>query len=62
MQRLICLDKIKKLGFYYSTVSGISFSLNNLMIPEEKDEIVQKAEKEVQKAEELVYGWCDHQW
>ena len=22
-----CLDKIKKLGFYYSTIAGISFSL-----------------------------------
>ncbi len=48
-----CLDKIKKLGFYYATVSGISFSLSNLMIPERKDSIVQKAEKEVVKAEKM---------
>lgn len=26
-----CLDNIKRLGFYYATVSGISFSLSNLM-------------------------------
>ena len=48
-----CLDKIKKLGFYYATVSGISFSLSNLQIPEKKDAIIQKAEKEVVKAEKM---------
>jgi DNA-directed RNA polymerase subunit beta' len=48
-----CLDKIKKLGFYYATVSGISFSLSNLTIPEKKDVIIQKAEKEVVKAEKM---------
>ena len=34
------LDKIKKLGFYHSTIGGISFSLANLIVPERKDEIV----------------------
>ncbi len=48
-----CLDKIKKLGFYYATASGISFSLSNLMIPERKDLIIEKAEKEVLKAEKM---------
>jgi DNA-directed RNA polymerase subunit beta' len=48
-----CLDKVKKLGFYYSTTGGISFSLADLIIPKEKDTIIQQAEKEVQKAETL---------
>ena len=48
-----CLDKIKKLGFSYATTSGISFSLSNLIIPEKKDQIIQKAEKEVAKAEKM---------
>lgn len=48
-----CLDKIKKLGFYYSTTGGISFSLSDLIIPKEKDAIIQHGEKEVQKAETL---------
>ena len=48
-----CLDKIKKLGFYYATISGISFSLSNLTIPEKKDAIIHKAEKEVVKAEKM---------
>lgn len=48
-----CLDKIKKLGYYHSTMAGISFSIANLLIPEKKDNIIQKAEKEVQKIEQL---------
>jgi DNA-directed RNA polymerase subunit beta' len=48
-----CLDNIKRLGFYYATMSGISFSLSNLMIPGKKDVIIDKAEKEVIKAEKM---------
>jgi DNA-directed RNA polymerase subunit beta' len=47
------LDKIKKLGFYYSTVGGLSCSLNDLIVPERKYEIVKKADKEVQRIEDL---------
>ena len=47
------LDKIKKLGFYYSTVGGLSCSLNDLIVPERKQEIVKKADKEVQRIEDL---------
>jgi DNA-directed RNA polymerase subunit beta' len=48
-----CLDKIKKLGFSASTMAGISFSMDNLIIPDKKDDIIHKAEKEVKKIEEL---------
>ncbi len=48
-----CLDRIKKLGFYYSTQGGISFSLTNLIIPDQKDEIVKKAEKNVARIENM---------
>ena len=47
------LDKIKKLGFYYSTVGGISCSLRDLIVPEQKHEIIKKSEKEVQRIEDL---------
>lgn len=47
------LDKIKKLGFYYATVAGISLSLSDLIVPEEKHSIINKAEKQVQKAEDM---------
>ena len=48
-----CLDRIKKLGFGYSTMGGISFAIGDLIIPEKKDSILKKAEKEVQKIENL---------
>ncbi len=47
------LDKIKKLGFYYSTVGGISCSLADLIVPAQKYEVVKKADKEVQRIEDL---------
>lgn len=49
----VCLDRIKKLGFYYATQAGLSISLGDMLIPEQKDGIVKKAEKEVQKIEKL---------
>lgn len=52
-ETVACLDKVKKLGFYHSTIGGISISLNDLLIPEKKDTIVTKAEKEVEKVEQL---------
>lgn len=50
---VVCLDKIKKLGFYNATVGGISFSIKDLIVPEKKDTILNKAEIEVQKVEDL---------
>ncbi len=48
-----CLDKIKKLGFGYSTRGGISFAISDLIVPGSKSAIIQKAEKDVQKVEKL---------
>lgn len=48
-----CLDRIKKLGFYHSTMAGISFAINELIVPGTKDSIIKKAELEVQKIEQL---------
>ncbi|MFA5074572.1 MAG: DNA-directed RNA polymerase subunit beta' [Candidatus Babeliales bacterium] len=47
------LDKIKSLGFKNATLAGISLCVDNLIIPQNKNEIVKKAIKEVEKAEEL---------
>lgn len=47
------LDKIKKLGFKYSTEGGISFAISDLIIPEKKSSIIKKAEDEVHKVEKL---------
>jgi len=41
------LDKIKDLGFEYSSISGITWGMDDLIIPKEKKELVEDAEKEV---------------
>lgn len=48
-----CLDNIKKLGFYNSTMAGISFSISNLVVPAKKEAILSKTEKEVQNIEQM---------
>ena len=46
------LDRIKNLGFEYATQSGISWGMNDLVVPPEKEEIIKRAEKEVEQIEE----------
>ena len=46
------LDKIKELGFEYSTLSGFSWGMNDLVVPPEKGKIIGLAEKEVAEVEE----------
>jgi DNA-directed RNA polymerase subunit beta' len=46
------LDRIKELGFEYSTVSGISWGMDDLHVPAEKPGIIAEAEKEVEKTED----------
>jgi len=43
------LDSIKDLGFKYSTISGMSFAIADLYVPEEKPEIVGEADKRAMK-------------
>ncbi|MFA6527348.1 MAG: DNA-directed RNA polymerase subunit beta', partial [Candidatus Babeliales bacterium] len=50
---VVALDKIKTLGFSYSTLGGISLSMDNLLIPEKKHVIVGRGLKEVEKTERL---------
>jgi len=48
-----CLDKIKKLGFYYATKGGVSFAIKDLLVPAKKDKIISDADKNVHKVEQL---------
>lgn len=43
------LDKIKDLGFEAATISGISWGMDDLIIPPSKKKIIEGAEKEVDK-------------
>ncbi len=47
------LDKLKELGFNYATQAGFSLGIDDFVIPEEKTDLIQRAQKEVQKIESL---------
>ncbi len=46
------LDALKELGFHYATVAGSSIGLDDVVIPQRKYEIIEKAYEEVQQLEE----------
>ncbi|WP_126424772.1 DNA-directed RNA polymerase subunit beta' [Brevibacillus marinus] len=46
-QTAIILDKIKELGFAYSTKAGITISVADIIVPEQKKEIIKNAEEKV---------------
>jgi DNA-directed RNA polymerase subunit beta' len=46
------LDTIKDLGFHYATQAGITISKNDIIIPENKEQILQDYEQRVQKIEQ----------
>jgi len=48
-QSIDTLDKIKMLGFEYSTTAGISWGMDDLIVPKEKEKLVYDAEREVEK-------------
>ena len=43
------LDGIKNLGYHMSYVAGLSFNLGDIIIPPEKEEIVERGRKEVEE-------------
>ena len=45
------LDKIKTMGFEYCTLSGISWGMDDLIVPKEKPHIIKEAEIEVERIE-----------
>ena len=46
------LDDIKDMGFRRSTTSGMTFSLSDIIVPEKKQELIEEANQEVEKAEQ----------
>ncbi len=47
----LLLDKVKNIGFEYATKSGVSLGMDDLVIPEKKEEILKRAEKEREEIE-----------
>jgi DNA-directed RNA polymerase subunit beta' len=46
-QTSVILDKIKELGFTYSTKAGITVAVSDVVVPKEKDEILRDSEEKV---------------
>jgi len=49
----IFLDNLKKIGFEYATLAGITVGIDDLVIPKERDVLVKKAFKEVEHVTNL---------
>lgn len=49
----IMLDNIKAKGYHYSTIGALTVSTSDMVIPEQKREMLQEAEAEVDKIEKL---------
>src|SRR5690606_35229546 len=45
------VDKIKDYGFNYAMISGTTIAVSDLTIPEARDEVLARADKNVQRAE-----------
>jgi DNA-directed RNA polymerase subunit beta' len=48
------MDRIKNFGFRYVTQSGITWSLDDIRVPEEKQQIIEVAQK---KSQEVISHW-----
>ncbi|MDE0124019.1 MAG: DNA-directed RNA polymerase subunit beta' [Bryobacterales bacterium] len=46
------LDELKELGFHFATVSGMSIGIDDMVVPGQKEELVDDAQKEVMKVEQ----------
>jgi DNA-directed RNA polymerase subunit beta' len=50
---VVLLDYLKRVGFKYSTLSGISIAVVDMLIPDEKKGLIDTAQKEVQRIDEM---------
>ena len=48
-ETVILADKLKEIGFRYSTIAGISICINDMVIPEGKPAIIESASEEVKE-------------
>ncbi len=48
---VVMLDKVKELGFLFATLSGTSPGIDDMIVPEQKEELVTIAQKNVMKVE-----------
>jgi DNA-directed RNA polymerase subunit beta' len=54
-ETVVLLDKVKDIGFTYATRAGVSICIDNMHIPSKKEELISRAQKEVNEIEKQ-YG------
>jgi DNA-directed RNA polymerase subunit beta' len=47
----ILLDEIKKMGYRYATLAGVSISINEMQVPPEKEKLVKTAKERIKEIE-----------
>ncbi|MFO0828559.1 MAG: DNA-directed RNA polymerase subunit beta' [Phycisphaerales bacterium] len=50
------LDRMKEVGFRYSTVSGLSFAITDLRVPAEKQRLLAETQKKVDRVEKAYHA------
>src|SRR5574338_883763 len=50
-ETVMFLDKIKNIGFHYATKAGMSICIDNMHIPSRKEDLIAKAQREVNEIE-----------
>ncbi len=45
-------DRLKDLGYRYATLAGISISINDMLIPSNKEALLKEAQKEIERVQE----------
>jgi DNA-directed RNA polymerase subunit beta' len=53
---VVLLDDLKKLGYKYATISGISISVSEMKIPPEKKELIKKAQQQVDEIKRQAHA------
>lgn len=53
MQASLLADELKYLGFKYATQAGISISIEDLKVPKTKNDMLEKANKDIENAEKI---------
>jgi DNA-directed RNA polymerase subunit beta' len=48
-EAVVIIDRIKTLGFEYCTLSGVSWGMDDLIVPKEKKGLIDEAEEEVRR-------------
>lgn len=51
-ETVLFLDRLKELGFEYATLSGLTIGVDDMMVPSEKEAIIERTYKELSKVQE----------